>query len=95
MSNSRSLKWIAGLLELYLAIPIIGGTTILAFGWTPLLVMLVIHTVGIMLATDESRMRTGHIVGFIASILGFIPFIGMLLHLVTATRLIFEAATNN
>jgi hypothetical protein len=95
LSTSRKVKWFAGLAELFLAIPVIGGSTIIAFGWTPLLGMLIIHTLGIMYATDESKMRTGHFVGFAASILGFIPFLGMLLHFVTSIRLLYEASTNN
>lgn len=93
--NLRVLKWIAGSLELFLGIPVIGGLVILSLFWTPLLIMLIIHIFGLVLCSKAGKAKSGHILGIVASALGWIPFLGMILHIVTAIIIMVEAAKND
>ena len=89
---SRNIKWVAGGIEAVLGMPIIGASIILGFVWTPLMIMLILHIVGLVFAGQEKRKKSGHILGIFASCLGIIPFIGMLLHMATAITLLMEAS---
>ena len=86
------MKWITGTAEAVLGIPFIGGLFILSTGWTPLFVMLVLHIVTLALSVQENTQKYGSVSGIIASALGWIPFLGMLLHIVTAILLLFDAS---
>lgn len=91
---SRILKWVAGGLEALLGIPVLGGTLIVSMVWTPLAIMLVLHIVALILALKSGRKIAGHILGIIASAVGFIPVVGMVMHIVTAVFLLIEAGKN-
>lgn len=87
-------KIIAIFSESILAIPVVGGSIIVAFIWIPLIVMLFIHILGIIFANIEGKSTTGHILGVLASILGFIPFLGWILHCVTFIVLITDVVSD-
>jgi len=91
---TRILKWVAGGLEALLGIPVLGGSIIIGLLWTPLIFMLAVHIVGLVLSVKSNSKKVGHILGIIASCVGFIPFVGMVLHILTAIFLLIEAAKN-
>ncbi|RKD69660.1 hypothetical protein ATL39_3086 [Sinobaca qinghaiensis] len=92
---SRVMKWSFGGLEAFLGIPILGGLVIISLAWVPLAMMLVLHIIGLVFANKENRSKTGHILGILASALGWIPGVGMVLHILAAIFLLIEAGKNN
>ncbi|WP_017187783.1 hypothetical protein [Alkalibacillus haloalkaliphilus] len=74
------LKLVGAGLEFFLGIPGLGGGFILALYWTPLLFMLVFHIVTLVFSKNEGLPIWGPVLGIIASTLGFIPVLGMMLH---------------
>lgn len=92
--TSRILKFVTGGLEALLGIPIIGGSIIVGLLWTPLILMLVLHIIGLVVSVKADVKKTGHILGIVSSCIGFIPFVGMVLHILTAIFLLMEAAKN-
>ena len=93
MSNSKILKWVTGGLEAVLGIPILGGIIIISLLWIPLLVMLALHIVTLVITKKEGGgTTTGSILGIVTSCIGFIPFIGMIMHIITAIFLMIEAS---
>lgn len=91
---SRIMKWIFGGLEALWGIPVFGGLLIISMGWTPLTVMFVLHIIGLIFAVRENRHKTGHILGISAAALGWIPMVGMFLHILAAIFLLIEAGRN-
>ncbi|MFS0655375.1 hypothetical protein [Bacillus sp. 179-C3.3 HS] len=91
MSISRTMKWITGIFEACLAIPVIGGLFIISNGYTPLLVMLILHIITLVLSKRDQGPIIGSIVGIITSCLGWIPIVGFILHIITAFILIITA----
>ncbi|MFB4212545.1 hypothetical protein ACE1TH_11610 [Shouchella sp. JSM 1781072] len=88
---SRTIKWVSGGLEALWGLPILGGALIISLSWTPLFFMLILHIIGLAFATRENRKKTGHILGILASALGLIPIVGMILHILAAIFLLVEA----
>ena len=92
MSISRIFKWITGIFEALLGIPFLGGAYILANAWTPLFVMLILHIITLIITNRDNGSIIGSVFGIITSIIGWIPFVGMIMHLLTAIILFFSAA---
>lgn len=87
------LKWVAGGLEALLGIPIIGASIVIGLAWTPLILMLAIHIVGLVLAVKFGTFKKqGFILGIITSCVAWIPGVGMVMHIITAIFLMMEAA---
>ena len=84
-------KWVAGGIEALLGVPIIGATIILGLVWSPLVIMLSFHIVNLVFSKNENLPITGSVLGIIASALGWIPFVGMIMHIITAIFLMIEA----
>ncbi|PWU67065.1 hypothetical protein [Gracilibacillus dipsosauri] len=80
MLISGVLKLIGAGFEFFLGIPGYGGVFILSLLWTPLLFMLIYHIVTLVISKNNHTPIWGPIVGIIASTLGIIPGLGMLLH---------------
>ncbi|WP_163969537.1 hypothetical protein [Oceanobacillus halotolerans] len=93
MSASRVLKWVTGGLEALLGIPILGGSIVVGFYWTPLGIMLVLHIVTLILTTKDEGKITGSILGIVTSCIGWIPFVGWILHILSAIFLMLNAAS--
>ncbi|MFD2639112.1 hypothetical protein [Piscibacillus salipiscarius] len=74
------LKLIGSGLEFFLGIPGFGGGLILTLLWTPLLFMLIYHIVTLVLSKKRNAPVWGPVVGIVASTLGVIPGLGMVLH---------------
>lgn len=92
MKLSTLLKWITGGCEAFLAIPILGGAFIFGSGWTVLMFMFVVHLVTLVFSIRENRSYIGSVFGLVTSVIGLIPFIGWLLHTITAIILLVDAA---
>ncbi|WP_211274888.1 hypothetical protein [Bacillus marinisedimentorum] len=95
MKNSNVMKWVTGFLEALLGIPIIGGTIVLSFLYTPLFIMLILHIITLYLVSKEglgSGHKTGSILGIVTSCIAWIPFVGMTMHIITAVVLLLSAA---
>ena len=84
-------KCVAGGIEALLGVPIIGATIILGLVWSPLVIMLAFHIVNLVFSKNENLPITGSVLGIIASALGWIPFVGMIMHIITAIFLMIEA----
>lgn len=93
MKISRILKLITAIAETYLAIPIIGGLSVLALLWAPLVVMLVLHVITLVKSSNEKSSTAGSILGIITSIIAFIPILGWVFHATTAVVLWITFAT--
>nr|WP_208528099.1 hypothetical protein [Jeotgalibacillus sp. R-1-5s-1] len=92
MRISTVLKWITGGLEAFWAIPVLGGSIIAFTAWTPLWIMLALHIVTLIFAMREFTSKTGSIFGIVTSIIGIIPFVGFIMHLVTSIILLIDAS---
>lgn len=88
MKRGQTLQLVSGGLEAFLAIPILGGLVIIFSSWSILGLMLVLHIVTLAFAAEEKRNITGSIIGIVASVLGWIPFLGWALHLAAAITLL-------
>jgi uncharacterized membrane protein len=88
---STILKWITGGLEAFWAIPFVGGTIILSFAWTPLVVMLALHIVALIFSISDKRNIHGSILGIVTSVVGWIPIIGWIMHMISAVFLMIDA----
>lgn len=91
----KGLKWVSGAFEAFLGIPVIGGTFIIANGWTPLLFMLVFHIVIVIFSNKNGNRAYGNILGIITSLLGWIPFVGMAFHMLSALVIFIDAASRS
>ncbi|WKB36571.1 hypothetical protein QS257_05895 [Terrilactibacillus sp. S3-3] len=91
MDISRILKWVSGGLEAFWGIPVIGGFMIIGMAWLPLPMMLALHIVTVVFSVKENKAITGNILGIITSCIGWIPVIGMIMHIISAIFILIEA----
>ncbi|WP_340081453.1 hypothetical protein [Terribacillus sp. FSL K6-0262] len=91
MSATRTMKLITGIMEAILAVPVLGGLIILSNGWMPLVIMLILHIITLVLAVQVKGPLAGSIMGIVASCLGWIPFVGWMLHAAAAVVLLIES----
>ncbi|TQR20829.1 hypothetical protein [Psychrobacillus vulpis] len=92
MSRSKILKWVTGALEAILGIPILGATIVIGFLWIPLGVMLILHIVTLVLTKNDGGSTTGSILGIVTSCVAWIPFVGMIMHIISAIFLMIDAS---
>ena len=90
-STVRVTKWVAGGLEALLGIPVLGASIIIGLVWTPLAIMLVFHIVNLVLSKNEDLPVAGSILGIVGNAIGWIPFVGMIMHILTAIFVMVEA----
>ncbi|WP_082804627.1 hypothetical protein [Rossellomorea vietnamensis] len=95
MSTSRILKWTTGAFEAVLGIPLLGASIIIGFLWFPLVIMLVLHITTLLLTIRDKGATTGSILGIVTSCIGWIPFVGMVMHIVSAIFLMINAAKSD
>ena len=93
LKTSTLLKWITGGLEVLLGIPFLGASIIVLFLWFPLMMMLALHIVTLIMSVKDNTNKHGSILGIITSIVGFIPIVGMIMHLVTGILLLVDAGS--
>ncbi|WP_341415121.1 hypothetical protein [Paenibacillus filicis] len=84
---------ITALLEAILGIPFIGGTIVISMSYTPLVVMFILHVVTLALALRESGPKIGSLAGIFTSLIAWIPFVGMVMHILTAIILFVSSFT--
>ncbi|MFZ3591212.1 hypothetical protein ACOI1C_18700 [Bacillus sp. DJP31] len=92
MSSSKTMKWITGGLEALLGVPILGATIILSLLWIPLGIMLVLHIITLVLTRKEGGSINGSILGIVTSCIAWIPFVGMIMHILSAIFLLIDAS---
>ncbi len=92
MMAAKVLKLISGGLEALLGIPIIGGSIILGLAWTPLAVMLLLHIATLIVSVKNDVKIHGSILGIVTSVVGWIPFVGMTMHIITAVLLLIDGS---
>jgi len=88
----RTLKWVSGGMEAVLGIPFLGGSIVIFSGYNALWLMLAFHIVVVVLTARAGRVSKGNIVGIVASTVGVIPVVGMLLHMAAAITILLDAA---
>ncbi|WP_181149542.1 hypothetical protein [Bacillus sp. MYb209] len=93
MKSVKGITILTAVCESVLGIPFLGGILVVASFWSALWIMLVAHIVALIIAHQSGASKLGSIMGIVASILGFIPFVGMILHIVTAIILWLEVAS--
>lgn len=91
-SKVKTLKWISGGYEAILGIPFIGGSIVIGFGYTPLVVALIIHIITLVMAKKAGVTAFGNILGIVTSCLAWIPILGMILHIISAIFILLDAA---
>ncbi|WP_195989304.1 hypothetical protein [Clostridium sp. D53t1_180928_C8] len=87
----RVTKWVAGGIEALLGIPVLGASIILGLAWTPLFIMLAFHIVNLVLSKKENLPIAGSVLGIVGNAIGWIPFVGMIMHILTAIFVMMEA----
>jgi predicted branched-subunit amino acid permease len=92
MKASRVMKWVTGAMEAFLGIPFIGGAFVLGLYWTPLFVMFILHIITLVLSSRDNNAKAGSILGIITSLVAWIPFVGMFMHIASAIVLMITAA---
>lgn len=92
MSVSRIMRWITGSFEAILGIPVLGGLLIFSTNYIPLGTMLILHIITLILTVDDQGRLRGNILGIVTSCIGWIPFVGMLMHIISATFLMIDAS---
>ncbi|QEL82900.1 hypothetical protein DN407_31380 (plasmid) [Bacillus sp. JAS24-2] len=88
----KLLKWVSGGLEALLGIPILGGIIVISLHWSPLVFMLALHIITLVLAKKNDMSANGNILGIVTSCLGWIPFVGMIMHILSAIFIMVGAA---
>ncbi|MFC5650925.1 hypothetical protein ACFPYJ_17755 [Paenibacillus solisilvae] len=83
---------ITGIIEAVLGIPLVGGIIVIATQWSILGIMFILHLITLILCVRSKHPKTGSILGLAASAFGVVPFLGMVLHIVTAVFLLIAAA---
>ncbi|WP_085521459.1 hypothetical protein [Tuberibacillus sp. Marseille-P3662] len=94
MGKTRILKWIAGSLEILFAIPFLAYMFLFSTLFTPLVLMLAFHIVILVFSVKEEQQKHPSILGIVASLVGFIPFVGWLMHLLTGIFYMVDAGTS-
>jgi len=78
----KILVLVMACLELFWGLPVIGGSIIVMLVWIPLIINLIVH-IGLLIACIITGEKIApSVMGIVASVVGFIPFVGMVLHLV-------------
>ena len=91
LSNSKALKLATAILETILAIPVLGGTIVVATLYWALAIMFILHLITLILSVINKESFYGSIVGLVTSCLAWIPFLGWALHVITAILLYVTA----
>jgi hypothetical protein len=90
---SKYYKIVLALGELLLAVPFLGASIVFSTGWTILGLLMFLHIIGIVLSVSTKQSMSGHIVGVIANLIAFIPFVGMFVHAITGLVLLIQGFT--
>lgn len=91
MRFSTGMKWLTGIFELVLGIPIFGAVIVIGSGYSVLGIMFVLHAITLVLSIKDAESKSGPIVGIVTSLIAWFPFVGMVMHLVSALTLMYTA----
>lgn len=89
-SLGKLFKWGTFAYEGFLALPFIGGAFVVANAWVPLGIAFLLHAAAVIILLRERGPFIGNIVGIVTSVVGFIPFVGWIMHAITAIILLLE-----
>lgn len=92
MSTGKILKWATGIMETFLGIPFVGGVVVMSFLYLPLMIMLILHIITLVYCNQENLDKAPSTLGIVTSCLAWIPFLGMVMHLLTGVFLLVSAA---
>lgn len=95
MSAARIMRLVTGGFEAFLAIPFIGGLFIMSQGYFPLVVMFVLHIITLILSKNNNSPTVGSIIGIITSLIAWIPFVGITMHIISAITLLITGAISD
>ena len=90
----RILKIVNGGIETLLGIPVLGGAIVIGLLWTPLFLMMVLHIVTLVFAIKANKSKAAPILGIVSSAIAWIPFVGMIMHILTAIFNLIEGIKN-
>ncbi|OXM13065.1 hypothetical protein [Paenibacillus herberti] len=91
MSLAKALRIISGICEGLLAIPFLGGLFVISSGYSALGFMFIFHLIVLFISRSQREPIYGSAAGIAASLLGWIPFLGFILHAASAALLLFSA----
>lgn len=91
MKTAGTLLLVTAIMEGILGFPVLGGSLVLFSGYTLLFVALVLHIITLVLCSQHNKPIVGSILGIVTSVLAWIPFLGMIMHLTTAVFLFIAA----
>lgn len=86
----KLFKWGTFAYEAFLALPFIGGAFVVANAWVPLGVAFLLHAIAVVILLRERGPVIGNVVGVVTSVVGLIPFVGWIMHAITAFILLVE-----
>ncbi|AJY73809.1 hypothetical protein [Paenibacillus beijingensis] len=95
MALPRLMRLITGVCELILGIPVIGGLIIIGTGYIPLTFMLILHILTLVVCVRARSEIHGSIVGIVTSFIAYIPFVGMIMHIITGLLLVISSASRS
>ncbi|WP_411344898.1 hypothetical protein ACE3MZ_02035 [Paenibacillus sp. WLX1005] len=85
------MKWLTFALEALMAIPLIGGTFVISYGYGPLFIAFILHLITLVLAIRARRSPFGNAIGIVTSAIAWIPVVGWIMHTITAIVLLLES----
>lgn len=95
MSNVKTLLLITGIFEIIIGVPVLGGLIVINMLYVPLVVMLALHIVTLVLASQHNADKHGSILGIVTSVIAIIPVVGMIMHLITGVLLLVSASKSD
>jgi hypothetical protein len=87
MGKSKQFKMYSAIGESILGIPVVGGVIVLKLVFVPLAAMFALHIVTLVNCNKEGTDKKGSIMGIITNALGWVPILGMIMHIITAVVL--------
>ncbi len=84
LTLSNYLMMAAAVLETILGIPVLGGLVVIMTVWTILIVTLALNVVSLVYAIKEKNQIVGPILGIAAAVVGWIPFVALIMHIIAA-----------
>jgi hypothetical protein len=91
----KLFKWGTFAYEAFLALPFIGGAFVVAHAWAPLGVAFLLHAIAVIILLRERGPVIGNAVGIVTSVVALIPFVGWIMHAITAVILLVEGLTTS
>jgi len=87
MKQHKLFQLITAIGETLLGFPVAGGLLVIASLWSALAVMLVLHILAFIFCSEAKKNTTGSTLGIVTSLIGWIPVVGMVMHIITAVTL--------